>query len=43
MIRAYPSWASRAVAWTDSSSGLAIAYTIGIAHIGPQLKKCAGK
>lgn len=43
VIRAYPSWASRAVAWTDSSSGTPVGYTIAIAHLGPQLNKCSGK
>ena len=42
-IRTYPSWASRAVAWTDSSSGSPVGYTISIAHLGPQLNKCSGK
>lgn len=43
VIRAYPSWASRAVAWTDSSSGSPVGYTISIAHLGPQLNKCSGR
>jgi hypothetical protein len=43
VVRAYPSWASRAVAWTDSSSGAPVGYTIAIAHLGPQLSKCSGK
>ena len=43
VIRAYPSWASRAVAWTDSSSGKAVGYTIFIAQLGPQLNKCSGR
>lgn len=43
VIRAYPSWATRAVAWTDSSSGSPVGYTIAIAHLAPQLNKCTGK
>jgi len=43
VIRAYPSWATRTVAWTDSSSGAPIGHTIAIAHLGPQLNKCSGK
>ena len=43
VIRAYPSWATRAVAWTDSSSGAPVGHTIAIAHLGPQLNKCSGK
>ena len=43
VIRAYPSWASRAVAWTDSSSGTPVGYTIAIAHLGPSLSKCSSK
>ena len=42
-VRTYPTWASRAVAWTDSSSGMPVGYTIAIAHLGPQLNKCSGK
>ena len=42
-VRAYPTWSSRAVAWTDSSSGTPVGYTIAIAHLGPQLNKCSGK
>jgi hypothetical protein len=43
VIRAFPSWATRAVAWTDSSSGSPVGHTIAIAHLGPQLNKCSGK
>jgi hypothetical protein len=43
VVRAYPSWATRAVAWTDSSSGTPVGHTIAIAHLGPQLAKCSGK
>jgi len=43
VIRAYPTWATRAVAWTDSSSGAPVGHTIAIAHLGPQLNKCSGK
>lgn len=42
-VRAYPAWASRAVAWTDSSSGAPVGHTIAIAHLAPQLSKCAAK
>ena len=43
VIRAYPDWATRAVAWTDSSSGTPIGHTIVIANLGPQLGKCAAR
>lgn len=43
VVRAYPAWASRAVSWTDSSSGTPIGHTIAIAHLAPQLSKCGGK
>ena len=43
VIRAYPSWASRVVAWSDSSSGTPIGNTIAIAHLEPQLKMCSEK
>lgn len=42
-IRAYPSWATRAVSWTDSSSGTPVGHTIAIANLGPQLNKCPGR
>ena len=43
VVRTYPAWASRAVAWTDNSSGSLVGHTIAIAHLGPQLSKCAAK
>jgi hypothetical protein len=43
VIRAYPDWATRAVAWTDSSSGAPVGHTIVIANLGPQLSKCAAR
>ena len=43
VVRAYPSWASRAVSWTDTSSGSPVGHSIAIAHLGPQFAKCSGK
>lgn len=42
-VRAYPAWSSRAVTWTDNSSGSPVGHTIAIAHLGPELDKCSGK
>lgn len=42
-IRAYPDWATRAVAWTDSSSGTPVGHTIVIANLAPQFSKCAAR
>jgi hypothetical protein len=43
VIRAYPAWATRTVAWADSSSGTPVGHTIAMANPGLQLNKCAGK
>jgi hypothetical protein len=43
VLRANPSWATRAVSWTDNSSGTLVGHTIAIPHLAPQLNKCAGK
>jgi hypothetical protein len=42
-IRAFPDWTSRAVAWTDSSSGTPVGHTIAIANLGAQFGKCAAR
>ncbi|MDX2220717.1 MAG: hypothetical protein SF172_16985 [Burkholderiales bacterium] len=42
-LRAYPDWATRAVAWTDTSSGKPMGQTLAIAHLGPALEKCTAK
>lgn len=43
VIRAYPAWASRMVAWSDSTAGGTVGHTIAMGHLGPQLGKCPGK
>lgn len=43
VIRAYPAWSSRTVAWNESSGGTAVGYTIAIGHLGPQLNKCSNR
>lgn len=43
VITAHPPWTSRAVAWTDSSSGTPVGHSIAIANIGPQFNKCSAK
>jgi hypothetical protein len=42
-IGAYPAWANRAVAWTDSSSGTPVGHTIAIANLASQFGKCAAR
>ena len=40
VLRAYPSWSTRAVSWIDSASGSPVGHSIAIANLGPQLASC---